>query len=132
MPDVYQIVNERILAQMEKGEIPWRKPWRTPMPRSLSTKKLYRGINIWLLGFQGYASEFWATFNQVKALGGNVKKGEKSTLAVFWKQTKWNKHNNETGEDEARRGFLLRYYNLFNLDQTEGLDKYKTKREPVP
>jgi N-terminal domain of anti-restriction factor ArdC len=29
---VYDIVTERILAELEKGQVPWRKPWRTLPP----------------------------------------------------------------------------------------------------
>jgi antirestriction protein ArdC len=50
--DIYQTFTNNILAAMEKGIIPWRKPFKTsfpPIPINFSTEKVYRGINIFLL-----------------------------------------------------------------------------------
>lgn len=127
MPDVYSIVTEQILKQMEQGTTPWRKPWTALAPANLVSKKPYRGINVFLLAYQGYGSQFWMTFNQAKQLGGTVKKGEHSTMVVFWKPSKYTKRNEETGEDESRNSLLLRYYRVFNLLQTEGLERFLPK-----
>ena len=117
---VYEIVTERILAELEKGQVPWRKPWRTLPPANLVSKKPYRGINVFLLALQGYGSQYWLTFNQAKQLGGNVRKGEHGTKIVFWK---FDTYETETadGETEERKSAFLRYYTVFNLEQTEGL-----------
>src|SRR5262250_850321 len=117
---VYEIVTERILAELEKGQVPWRKPWRTLPPANLVSKKPYRGINVFLLALQGYDSQYWLTFNQAKQLGGNVRRGERRTKIVFWK---FDKYETETadGETEERKSAFLRYYTVFNLEQTEGL-----------
>src|SRR6266849_8866905 len=82
---VYQIVTEQIIRQLESGVAPWRKPWRTLPPANLISKKPYRGINVFLLAFAGYGSQYWLTFNQAKQLGGNVRRGEHGTKIVFWK-----------------------------------------------
>ncbi len=117
---VYEIVTSRILAELERGEIPWRKPWRTLPPANLISKKPYRGINVFLLALAGYGSQFWLTFNQARQLGGNVRKGEHGTKIVFWK---FDRFETETadGETEERKSAFLRYYTVFNLEQTEGL-----------
>lgn len=117
---VYDIITSQILAQLEKGEIPWRKPWRTLPPVNLISKKTYRGINVFLLALQGYGSQYWLTFNQAKQLGGNVGRGEHGTKIVFWK---FDSYETETadGETEERKSAFLRYYTVFNLEQTEGL-----------
>ena|SRR2546422_847321 len=117
---VYEIVTSRILAELEKGQVPWRKPWRTLPPANLISKKPYRGINVFLLAIQGYGSQYWLTFNQAKQLGGNVRKGEHGTKIVFWK---FDTFESETadGETEERKSAFLRYYTVFNLEQTEGL-----------
>jgi len=117
---VYEIVTSRILAELEKGEIPWRKPWRTLPPANLISKKPYRGINVFLLALAGYGSQHWLTFNQAKQLGGNVRRGEHGTKIVFWK---FDKFETETadGETAERKSAFLRYYTVFNLEQTEGL-----------
>jgi antirestriction protein ArdC len=118
---VYEIVTEQVIKQLESGVAPWRKPWRTEMPMSLASLRPYRGLNVFLLATQGYTSRYWLTFNQCAKLGGHVKRGEHSTLVTFWKNSPYKKHNAETGEDETRQGFLLRYFRVFNLEQTEGI-----------
>src|SRR3989441_10033391 len=117
---VYEIITGQILAELERGQVPWRKPWGTLPPANLITKKPYRGINVFLLGFAGYGSQYWLTFNQAKQLGGNVRRREHGTKIVF---CKCNTRATETadGEIEERRSAFLRYYTVFNLEQTEGL-----------
>ncbi len=117
---VYEIITEQILAQLEKGEIPWRKPWRTLPPANLISKKSYRGINVFLLALQGYGSQYWLTFNQAKQLGGNVRRGEHGTKIVFWKFDSYESETAE-GDTERHKSAMLRYYTVFNLEQTEGL-----------
>jgi antirestriction protein ArdC len=69
----------------------------------------------------GYASPFWMTYNQAKSLGAQVRKGEKSTIAIFYKSYTKEVEAPDTGEktDEARR--VLKAYPVFNADQVEGL-----------
>jgi antirestriction protein ArdC len=126
---VYQIITEQVIKQLESGVAPWRKPWRTDAPMSLASLKPYRGLNVLLLASQGYASRYWLTFNQAAKLGGHVKKGEHGTIVSFWKIGEYERK--DTGE--VRDSFLLRYYRVFNLEQTEGiagklgLDKPETR-----
>jgi antirestriction protein ArdC len=117
---VYDIVTERILMELESGVVPWRKPWRCLPPANLVSKKTYRGINFFLLSLAGYGSQYWLTYRQTQALGGNVRKGKHGTKIVFWK---FDKYETETadGEAEERKSAFLRYYTVFNLEQTEGL-----------
>ena len=120
--DIYKVVTQKIIDQLEKGVIPWQIPWRTnnDMPRNLITRKVYKGINFWLLLCQKDASPFYLTFEQTKSLGGSIRKGEKSTLVVFWKMLKV-----QSEKDEEKMVPLLRYYNVFNISQTEGIDPKK-------
>jgi antirestriction protein ArdC len=102
-----------------KGQVPWRKLWRTLPPANL-VKKPYRGISVFLLALTGYGSQYWLTYRQAQALGGNVRKGEHGAKIVFWK---FDKYETETadGVAEERKSAFLRYYTVFNLEQTEGL-----------
>src|SRR6266850_3624510 len=129
---VYEIVTEQVIKQLESGVAPWRKPWRTEMPMSLASLRPYRGLNVFLLATQGHASRYWLTFNQCSKLGGHVKQGEHSTVITFWKRSPYTRHNSETGQDETRQGFLLQYYRVFNISQTEGLEKLGLSESPVP
>jgi antirestriction protein ArdC len=120
--DVYGIITERILALLEQGTIPWQKPWATNgedcMPRNLTSRKPYRGVNVFLLHAMSYASPYWLTFRQAQELGGNVRKGEKACPVVFWK---WlDLEGNEP--DEKKRVPMLRYYSVFNVAQCEGIE----------
>lgn len=121
---VHEIVTERIIAALERGVVPWRMPWRgrggRGIPKNLQSGKEYRGVNIFLLGAQGYASPFWCTYKQCAARGGQVRPGEKSTPVIFWKVGDSKKVSPKTGKPE--KFFVLRYYNVFNVAQCDGLE----------
>jgi len=71
------------------------------------------------------AKDDWLTFNQVKSLGGRVKKGEKATDVFFYKILTRTEKSDEDESDESaieKRIPLLRMYKVFNIEQTEGID----------
>jgi antirestriction protein ArdC len=119
MTTAYQLITDRILALLEQGTVPWRQPWNSAMgvPRNLFSQRPYRGINVWLLTAMGSASPFWATFHQVKAAGGSIRKGERGVPVVFWKV--YTTADHDTGDEEKR--FVLRQYTVFNAAQLDGL-----------
>ncbi len=116
--NVYEIVTEKIIAQLESGVAPWRKPWKTSEPMNLVSQKAYRGINTFLLGSQGMPSKYWLSYAQATKLGGTVKPGEHASLVVFWNIGR-EKLNPKTGK--LQKPFMLRYYNVFNLSLTDGI-----------
>ena len=81
--DVYSMVTERIISQLEKGAIPWKKPWAKCLDGTFNriTRKPYSLLNQLLLLHGGE----YATFKQWDQIGGRVKKGEKAEIVVFWK-----------------------------------------------
>ena len=120
---IYQIVNEKIVEALKKGVIPWRKPWRQAgVPSNFISKKAYRGINVFLLAMQGFASPYWLSFKQCAGLGGQVRKGEKATLVIYWKILE-RKEAGRAGDGASviKKIPLLRYYQVFNVEQCEGL-----------
>lgn len=123
--DAYDVVTDRIIAALERGVAPWVRPWRSLGPaaqlRNAVSGRPYRGINVLLLGSAGYEDPRWLTYRQAQGLGGHVRKGEKSTPAVFWKRLVVRDRDEETGEEGARVVPLLRYYSLFNAGQCDGL-----------
>jgi antirestriction protein ArdC len=118
---VYSIVTEQILKQLEAGVAPWRKPWRTEAPCNLVSGKEYRGINPFLLASQGYGSRYWLTFNQANKLGGHIRKGEKSSIVTFWHIGEEKMIRDTDRNTRKEKPFLLRYYRVFNIEQTEGI-----------
>lgn len=119
MNNVYEIITNKILEELGKGNIPWRKPWICVGGASCIsyvTRKPYSILNQILLGEPGE----YLTFNQVKTLGGSVKKGAKSKIICFYNVVE-KVVTNEKGEDELRRTPYLRYYNVFHIDDTEGI-----------
>lgn len=120
MSNVYEIVNNRIIELLERGTIPWRRMWSagSGMPRNLVSKKEYRGINVFLLSAMPYSSPYWLTYRQAQERGGHVRPGEKSTIVTFWKLMDRNPSEEETVTGKTP---LLRYYNVFNLEQCEGI-----------
>jgi antirestriction protein ArdC len=123
--DLYAEVTAQISAMLERGVVPWRSPilgrGTAGHPKNIESNRPYRGVNVFLLAVtafsRGYSSAYWLTFKQANERGGTVKKGEKSTLVVFWKQLPVT--DNETGEKKTIP--LLRYYNVFNVEQCEGV-----------
>jgi antirestriction protein ArdC len=118
--DTYQIVTDRIIAKLQSGTIPWKHFASSPLaqPRNLVSKKVYRGVNFFLLSGSRFGSEFWLTFNQAVNLGGSVKKGEHGEPITFWKFMKY--IDKESGEEKEFP--FLRHYTVFNVEQCEGID----------
>ena len=88
--DVYQDVTDRVVAALEAGTVPWRKPWHVNGSAHVSIAgREYRGVNQLLLSLTamaaGYTDPRWGTFKALKAAGGSVRKGEKGTHVILWK-----------------------------------------------
>jgi len=121
--DIYSEITSRIITEMENGVIPWQKPWvASGSCVSYATGKPYSLLNQMLLGRPGE----YATFKQVQQAGGYVKKGQKASMVVFWKWLE--QEDEETGE--VKEIPFLRYYNVFHIDQCEGLKPRHA--EPLP
>ena len=134
--NVYEIITQQILDKLDQGTVPWHRPWIGGQPKNLVSGKEYTGINPFLLGCTGYSSPYWVTYKQAQKKGGNVKKGEKSSMVVFWKRLAPKlKTDPETGEVKETAGWVLRYYRVFNVDQCDGIetpdDGHKLDFEPI-
>lgn len=120
---IYETITTRILSQLDAGVVPWRKTWTTGLPKSLTTGKEYRGVNILILGTASFSSRYWVTYREALRLGGHVRRGERASPVVFWK---W-----RTAEELARlrkesgrvdRAPCVPFTAaVFNLDQVEGI-----------
>lgn len=117
--DIYSAITDRIIAQLENGIIPWERPWTGVQSGAYSggTGKAYSLLNQLILGKPGA----YFTFAEVSKRGGKVKKGEKSSMIVFWKQVKVSETDPDTGEVKEKIVPMLRYFSVFHADQCEGL-----------
>lgn len=135
--DVYAMVTDQVVKALESGTVPWRQPWQASgFPKSMSTGKNYRGANVFLLGLtattEGYSSPWWGTYKQIEERGGQVRKGEKSTLVVFWKKGTYSKPDAD-GEASEKSYVMLRYFRVFNAEQADGLPaKFYTAPDAQP
>ena len=148
MFDIYEAVTNRIIDALERGTIPWHKPWVLHTPTaaknekadsrltavSYATGKAYSLLNQMLLGRPGE----YVTFKQCQEAGGKVRKGEKSSMVVFWKmleQQKTDKDGKPMFDDDGKAVMktvpVLKYFNVFHIDQCEGLTpKHDGSRKP--
>lgn len=117
--DVYQIVTDRIIKQLEQGFIPWRKPWTGIRGGAYNriSKRPYSLINQLLLNNTGE----YASYKQWQSIGGQVRKGEKAEVVVFWKIYQ-RADKDKDGNPVTRNIPVLRYYTVFHVSQVDGVE----------
>jgi antirestriction protein ArdC len=134
--DVYEQITSALITAIEEGTGKFEMPWHTlSSPINAANRKLYRGVNILMLWAaarkHNYSSHEWATYRQWQELGARVRKGERSTLVVFWKffdsQTE-EEQQEETEDTRARPRCFARAYHVFNASQVDG---YESKPESL-
>ena len=134
----YEAITQSIIAAMERGIVPWRKPWTTKgfSPYNAISGRPYRGLNVPILVLGGYGDPRWMTFNQAKKKGAHVRKGERGQLVYFWKiDRKDTGEVDDKGETIYTRIFIFRMYNVFNVEQIDGLGLKPIQavdHEPIP
>ena len=106
---VYEIITARIVAELKRGVVPWRRPWSAKLPVNLISQKEYRGLNVLTLGSQGYPSRFWLTLNQANKLGGRIRRGEHSSPVIYWSIGEEREYTTREGETRVSKPMLLRY-----------------------
>lgn len=130
--DVFRKVTDAIVHAIEQGVGTWRMPWHTSgrfafSPINIVSHKPYRGINtvcLWAAAqAKGYERGEWGTYQQWQERGGQVRKGEKATLVVFWKFAHDSAETDSADGDAPRSGSRLlftRGYSVFNAAQVDG------------
>ena len=139
--DIYQRVTDKIIADLERGNLTWLKPWSASNTEGRITRPLrhngqpYNGINVLMLWGaaveSGFLSPHWMTFKQAKELDAHVRKGERGSLVVY-ANTITKTEEGENGEDCERQIPFMKGYTVFNVEQIDGLPaQYYAKPEPV-
>ena len=141
--DASEAITNELIRIIERGVLPWRKPWTAGgSARPLRhNSEPYQGVNNFLLTMRtvmaGYTSPFWMTVPQANTLGAKIRKGERSSVVVYYGQSRMQSDDeqdaNDGNTDEARVFRFQKSYRVFNADQIEGLpDAFYPDACPVP
>ena len=125
--EIRQTITDKIIESLKAGRIPWRKPWtgidgpRTPT--NFVTRRRYSGVNIPILWAasqeRGYDVDYYATFNQWRAAGASVKKGEKAIHVILFKRVE-KIVKRDDGTERKEQFPILRVFPVFNVQQVQG------------
>lgn len=128
MSKVYQIVTDKVLAMIDGGVAPWKRPWKVGAGKQRSIDMIskgtyYNGINQFMLSMTASLngwSNVWLTFNMIKARGGTIKEDQKKngSCAYFYKMVQ--RDNAITGDPEYSHP-IFRFFLVYNLDQVDGI-----------
>ena len=131
--DLYQEVTDKIVALLEKGVAPWRQTWSSyGLARNYVTGRSYNGINKILMNNTTHPIPYFLSFKQAKALNGKIKKGAKGEMVLYFSVFYKDANNKTVSEEEAKalkaagqevkRRSTLRYFNVFNVADIEGIE----------
>src|SRR5271165_2474183 len=134
--DIHQHITDQIIAAIENGAGEFRLPWHRSAgnimrPANIASKKAYRGVNILALwaaaDAKGYESGTWGTYKQWTEAGAQVRKGEKASHVVFYKEI--TVAADEDSDDETGTRLFARATPVFAAEQVEG---YAASAPPEP
>lgn len=128
--NVYACITFEIIAAIELSPTECRLPWHhdgksTARPINVVSSKSYRGINrlvLWAAAMSAdYMSGLWGTYRAWQAAGAQVRKGEKSTTVVLWKETR-SRAEDDCADDDQTKGprMFARAFSVFNEQQVDG------------
>ncbi len=126
--DVHQAVTDQIIAAIEDGVGDWQMPWHRSgeglnRPVNVDTGNHYRGVNVvslWASAhLRGFTTGSWATYRQWANRKAQVRKGEKASLIVFYKEIDIDRET-DAGQSESDTVLFARASWVFNADQVDG------------
>lgn len=137
--DIHAEITNQLVAAIEAKPGQFTLPWRRQagalhMPVNALTGKTYNGINILTLWVAaevlGYVSPIWATYRQWTERGAQVRKGEKSSLVVFYKEYETDPEPDNSDDNGKRRIAKASY--VFNASQVDGFEMPATQESLGP
>lgn len=131
--DLYQEVTNRIITMIEQGTAPWRRTWSSyGMARNYATGHVYTGINMILMNNTPHSIPYFMSFNQIKEQGGRIRKGAKAEMVVYFNMfykdsadqtvTKEQARTRSNNGEEIQVLKFIKYYNVFNIADIEGIE----------
>jgi len=129
--DVYTSITNQIIAAIEAGAEHPQMPWHSQgsiieRPINVASQRAYRGVNTVALWASAYCQEFthglWGTYRQWQDKGAQVRKGEKSSVIIFYKDIEPGEQEGDGSNDDDRgnRRFIARASRVFNVAQVDG------------
>lgn len=125
--DIHAEITNQLIAAIETNPSNPVMPWRQAggsmlLPRNALTGKTYNGVNILSLWVAAQVYHFeapvWGTYKQWQERGCQVRKGEKSSLVVFYKDFSVEPES-DNADDDGRR-YVARASYVFNARQVDG------------
>lgn len=138
--EIYDMVTQRmidLIKDANKGD--YKRAWKEEgylIPYNFVSKKAYRGVNVVMLSplFGLLDNPYFLTFKQIQEKGGKIRKGSHGYKVVYfstfdkeYSDTEIEKLNTVIVENKLEKGdkktiFFLKYYNVFNGADVEGID----------
>jgi antirestriction protein ArdC len=127
--DVYEAITNQIIAAIESGTGDVQMPWHRAggsieRPVNVESKRAYRGVNTVALWASAHCQQFdhglWGTYRQWQERGAQVRKGEKSSVIIFYRDLEPSDQDNASNDDRGSRAFIARASRVFNVAQVDG------------
>ncbi|BBB94825.1 ArdC family protein [Bradyrhizobium elkanii] len=138
--DIYTRITAEIIAAVEQGAGEWRAPWfhdgtSVARPTNVASGKRYRGINtvaLWVAATASHYSDgLWGTYRQWRDAGAQVRKGERATTVVLWKQVAPSEPAEDDDDDNGgHRRMFAKAFSVFNVAQVDGYERPPTNVLP--
>lgn len=135
--DKFNLIAEKLTNEIIEGiqndDLKFEKMWN-PLnaPTNYASKTSYKGFNAFYLSYvaqkMNYKTPLFVSFKQALDLKGNVKKGEKGRVVVYWKISSYGKksseESSEISSEKNKSGMIFTPFTwtVFNIDQCEGID----------
>ena len=131
--DVYTAITNQIITAIEAGsgdnvQLPWhRNGGSIQRPTNIASRKAYRGVNtvaLWAAADAcGFEHGIWGTYRQWQEKGAQVRKGEKSSLIIFYSDLDPSEStSSDNGDEQQSRFFVARASRVFNAAQVDGFE----------
>jgi antirestriction protein ArdC len=138
-PSPAETITAAIIQRLDAGTRRWVRPWTgASVSRPLrACGTPYQGINVlWLwmaADAAGHASPFWITYRQSQLLGGQVRKGERGTVAIFYRASQGEQADEGEEGEGSRTRRVLKSFTVFNVCQIDGLPaRFFPEPRPLP